>query len=228
MQVITPRQTAHHTYVPALGHGWLTPCYDTVVRLATRERSFKTALIEQAQVDRGLTVLDLATGTGTLAVWMKQREPTATLIAVDVDQAVLAIARKKAASAGADVQFSRARSTELPFRSESFDRVVSSLFFHHLTWDDKVATAREAFRVLRNGGEMHLVDWGHPAGALMRAMFVAVQILDGFENTRDNVKGRLVPLLQGVGFVDVSTYRAFNTIFGTLRLSRATKRHGPS
>ena len=209
--------------MPALGHGWLTPCYDTVVRLATRERSFKTALIEQAQVDRGLTVLDLATGTGTLAVWMKQREPTATLIAVDVDLAVLAIARQKAAAAGADVQFSRARSTELPFRSESFDRVVSSLFFHHLTWDDKVETAREAFRVLRLGGEIHVADWGHPAGALMRVMFVAVQSLDGFENTRDSVMGRLVPLLQQAGFSDVSTYRAFNTMFGTLRLYRATK-----
>lgn len=221
--MITPRQTRHRTFVPALGHGWLTPCYDTVVRLATRERSFKTALIEQAQVDRGLTVLDLATGTGTLAVWMKQREPTATLIAVDVDLAVLAIARQKAAAAGADVQFSRARSTELPFRSESFDRVVSSLFFHHLTWDDKVETAREAFRVLRLGGEIHVADWGHPAGALMRVMFVAVQSLDGFENTRDSVMGRLVPLLQQAGFSDVSTYRAFNTMFGTLRLYRATK-----
>jgi hypothetical protein len=57
----------------------------------------------------------------------------------------------------------------------------------------------------------------------MRGLFVGIQLLDGFENTRDNVAGRLVPLFEQAGFIDVATTQAFNTMFGTLALYRATK-----
>lgn len=59
-------------YVPALRHDWLTPFYDVIVKFTTRERRFKRALIGQARLEPGLRVLDVATGSGTLALWMKQ------------------------------------------------------------------------------------------------------------------------------------------------------------
>jgi ubiquinone/menaquinone biosynthesis C-methylase UbiE len=210
-------------YVPALGHGRLTPFYDVVVAMTTRERRFKHALIDQARLEPGLRVLDLATGSGTLALWMKQYQPTLDLSAVDADPTILAIARRKAAKANAEIQWLQAMSTEIPFPALHFDRVVSSLFFHHLTWEDKVRTAREVFRVIKAGGELHVADWGRPQGPLMRGLFLGIQLLDGFDNTRDNVAGRLVPLFEQAGFVEVTATQAFNTMFGTLALYRATK-----
>ena len=210
-------------YVPALRHDWLTPFYDVIVKFTTRERRFKRALIGQARLEPGLRVLDLATGSGTLALWMKQCQPTLDLAAVDGDPSILAIARRKAAKANAEIHWLQALSTELPFPALHFDRVVSSLFFHHLTWDAKLRTAREVFRVTKAGGELHVADWGRPQGRLMRGLFVGIQLFDGFENTRDNVAGRLVPLFEQAGFVDVTTTQAFNTMFGTLALYRATK-----
>jgi SAM-dependent methyltransferase len=210
-------------YVPALRHNWLTPFYDVIVKVTTRERRFKQALIDQARLAPELRVLDLATGSGTLALWMKHCQPTLDLSAVDGDPTILAIARRKAAKANAEIQWLQAMSTELPFPALHFDRVVSSLFFHHLTWDAKLRTAREVFRVTKAGGELHVADWGRPQGLLMRGLFVGIQLLDGFENTRDNVAGRLVPLFEQAGFVDVTTTQAFNTMFGTLALYRATK-----
>jgi ubiquinone/menaquinone biosynthesis C-methylase UbiE len=210
-------------YVPALRHDWLTPFYDVIVRLTTRERRFKHALIDQIRLEPGLRVLDLATGSGTLALWMKQDQPTLDLSAVDGDPNILAIARRKAAKANAEIQWLQALSTELPFPALHFDRVVSSLFFHHLTWEAKLRTACEVFRVTQAGGELHVADWGRPQGPLMRGLFVGIQLLDGFENTRDNVAGRLVPLFEQAGFIDVATTQAFNTMFGTLALYRATK-----
>ena len=210
-------------YVPALRHDWLTPFYDVIVKFTTRERRFKRALIGQARLEPGLRVLDLATGSGTLALWMKQCQPTLDLSAVDGDPTILAIARRKAAKANAEIQWLQALSTELPFPALHFDRVVSSLFFHHLTWEAKLRTAREVFRVTKAGGELHVADWGHPQGPLMRGLFVGIQLLDGFENTRDNVAGRLVPLFEQAGVVEVAATRAFNTMFGTLALYRATK-----
>ena len=210
-------------YVPALRHHRLTPFYDVVVAMTTRERRFKHALIDQARLEPGLRVLDLATGSGTLALWMKQSQPKLDLSAIDGDPTILAIARRKAAKANAEIQWLQAMSTDLPFPALHFDRVVSSLFFHHLTWDGKVRTAREVFRVTKAGGELHVADWGLPHGALMRGLFLGIQLLDGFENTRDNVADRLVPLFEQAGFVEVTTTQAFNTMFGTLALYRAIK-----
>ena len=58
-------------YILALGYDVLTPLYDAIVRLTVREKKFKTALISQANFADGQRVLDLACGTGTLAVLNK-------------------------------------------------------------------------------------------------------------------------------------------------------------
>lgn len=210
-------------FVPALGFRAFTPLYDSIVRVTTRERRFKRALIRQLELREGHSVLDLATGTGTLAVWMKQAEPRAAVTAVDIDPDILERAQRKAALAGTEIRFDRAVCQALPYPDESFDRVVSSLLFHHLRWQDKVLTAREAFRVLRPSGELHVADWGRPGNALMRGLFLAVQCLDGFANTRDNVAGRLIPLFGEAGFSDVRECRTFSTMLGTISLYRAVK-----
>ncbi len=53
-------------YIPALSYDWLTPFYDTAMRLTTREKVFKKALVKQAKIKANHRVLDLACGTGTL------------------------------------------------------------------------------------------------------------------------------------------------------------------
>ena len=58
-------------FIPALRFGALTRFYDPVVRLTTRERRVKQALVEAAAVPAGATVLDLGCGTGTMTVWLK-------------------------------------------------------------------------------------------------------------------------------------------------------------
>lgn len=209
--------------VPALGFHRLTPWYDAVVGATVRERRFKSALIRQMLVQPGHQVLDLACGTGTLAIRLHQAQPGAAVTGVDGDPAVLAIASRKATRAGATVQFDQALSHDLPYPDRSFDRVVSSLFFHHLTWPQKEATAAEVLRVLKPGGELHVADWGRPTGPVMRALFLTVQLLDGFPSTRDHVQGRLALLFQAAGFAAVAVGQSFNTVFGTLTLYHARR-----
>lgn len=219
-------RTGDSRYVPALGFHWLTPAYDVVVRIATRERSFKTALIEQAHIGPDHEVLDLACGTGTLAIWIKQRQPRANVRGIDGDPNILAIASRKAKDASVPIVFDRGLSFSLPYPVASFDRVLSSLFFHHLSWRDKQRTARELYRVIRPGGQLHVADWGRASGPLMRAAFCAIQLLDGFENTQGNVEGRLIELFRAAGFADVSEQQTFATVFGTLSLYRAVRARG--
>lgn len=217
------QQPAKSEYVPALGFHWLTPCYDVVVGATTRERSFKQALIRQACFAPGQRILDLASGTGTLAIWIKQHQPQASVTGVDGDPAILSLASHKAQKAKVSVQFDRALSYSLPYPAAHFDRVVSSLFFHHLSWENKERTAQELFRVLKPGAELHVADWGRADNILMRGLFLFVQLLDGFKNTQDNVSGKLITLFEQAGFVEVTQRQTFSTIFGTMALYSAAK-----
>lgn len=210
-------------YVPALGYDWLTNLYDPVVALTTREHTFKQRLIRQANIRGGHRVLDLACGTGTLAIWIQRSVPDAHIVGIDGDPKILALAKQKARKSGADVLFDHGFSTNLPYESSSFDRVLSSLFFHHLSHADKVRTVQEVFRVLKPGGEFHVADWGKPQNALMRTLFYLVQLLDGFENTQDNVQGMLPKLFMKGGFEDVGVAEEIGTILGTMTLYRARK-----
>lgn len=220
--------TDNGQYVPALGYRWLTPAYDAVVRYTTRERRFKSALLEQAALRAGERVLDLACGTATLTIAAKQRAPSAQITGLDADPEILQRARAKAVAAGVELQFNEALSHRMPYADAQFDRVLCSLFFHHLERDSKLSTFREIYRVLRPGGELHLADWGQAANPLMRALFYLVQLLDGFTNTADNVAGKLPDFMRQSGFADVSERRRFATPLGTLSLYSAHKPAQPS
>ena len=217
------QQPSESRYVPALRFHWLTPYYDAVVGSTTRERSFKQALIKQARFGTGQRVLDLGSGTGTLAIWIKQHQPSADVTGVDADSAILSFASGKARKANVSVQFDRALSYSLPYPAAHFDRVVSSLFFHHLSWQDKERTAQELFRVLKPGAQLHVADWGRAGNPLMRGLFLFVQLLDGFANTQDNVSGKLITLFEQAGFVDVTEQQTFCTVYGTMALYSAVK-----
>lgn len=210
-------------HLPAMRFHSLTPAYDIVVRFTTRERTFREALVRQAAPQPGQRLLDLACGTGTLTIQLKQACPDAEVVAVDRDARVLAIARGKARLASVAIQFDEGVSYELPYPDGRFDLVTSSLFFHHLSWGDKKRTAREVFRVLRPGGEFHVADFGRARGFLMRAASLLLQLFDGLENTRDNLNGRLPELFENAGFLQVRETQTLATPIGTLALYRAVR-----
>jgi ubiquinone/menaquinone biosynthesis C-methylase UbiE len=210
-------------YMPALPFEGLTPYYDVVVGMTTREHRFKQALIDLADIRPGHQVLDFASGTGSLAVWLKTLHPKATITGVDGSSKMIEIAMDKAAKAGTDVHFDQADADELPYMYDYFDRVLSTLSFHHLTWEFKQRAAAELFRVMKPGAELYVADWGMPTNRLMRSLFLPLQLLDGFANTQDNITGKIIPLFKDTGFEQVTVQQTLNTIHGTMALYRAVK-----
>jgi ubiquinone/menaquinone biosynthesis C-methylase UbiE len=205
-------------FVPALRFDALTRVYDPVVAITSREGAFKRRLLEHARVKNGEAVLDLACGTGTLAVEVKKKNPQAKVSAIDGDGEVLGRAKGKAKEAGVKIDFQRGMSNELPYDARSFDVVLSTLFFHHLTDEAKADTAEEIRRVLRLGGRVLIADWGRPQDPLMRMFFLNVQILDGFRNTASNVAGRLPEFLRDAGLKRVSVLDRMRTPLGTIEI----------
>lgn len=210
-------------FVPALGYDFLTPYYDRVVGLTTRETAFKKALVQQASIKSHHCVLDLACGTGTLTIMVKEAGPEADVTGIDGDNKILELARAKASAKQLDIQFENGMSFDLPYPDNVFDRVVSSLFFHHLTRNDKIKTLIGVKRVLKENGELHIADWGKASNVLTAIASYSIQLLDGFETTADNFNGLLPGLIEESGFEPVKETRSFDTIFGTIRLYKSMR-----
>jgi ubiquinone/menaquinone biosynthesis C-methylase UbiE len=213
-----PRQ-----FVPALRFDALTRLYDPIVAVTSREGAFKRRLREHARIKDGEAVLDVACGTGTLAIEIKKERPKAKVTGIDGDKNILARASAKANEAGVKVDFQYALSNELPFDARSFDVVVSTLLFHHLTDEAKADTAEEICRVLRLGGRVLIADWGRPQDPLMRMMFLNVQVLDGFSNTSSNVAGKLPEFLRDAGLKRVSVIDRMRAPLGTIEIVSAIR-----
>ena len=206
---------------PALRFNWLTAIYDYVVRYTTRERLFKSMLLDAVAIKPGESVLDVGCGTGTLLQAIADRESSVQLTGLDADPGILAIARRKLDAAGTHCDLVPGRSTDMGFPDGSFDRVLSTLFFHHLVSADKQATIAEIARVLKPGCSVQVADWGRPTGPIQRLAFYQIQLLDGFASTRGHVTGELTSLFRSAGFRAVEEIACLRTVFGTLRFIRA-------
>lgn len=208
-------------YIPALRFSWLTKFYNPLVAFTMPEIKFKKALIEQAHIKPEHSILDFGIGTATLSLMIKDTEPLTEVNGVDVDEKVLTIAKEKIKKANANIAITKYDGVKLPYSNACFDRVLTSLVFHHLTSEQKHNSLLEIKRVLKPDGELHIADWGKASSILMRSLFLFVQLLDGFKTTNDNVKGLLPSYIENAGFKKVEIKKNYATIFGTLTLYKA-------
>jgi ubiquinone/menaquinone biosynthesis C-methylase UbiE len=210
-----------HKYIPALGNEHLMSLYDPFFKWLMQENKFRHLMVQQAALASGQQALDLGCGTATLTILLKQHTPSATLIGLDGDPLILNLAQGKAKRENLDIDFCQSMSYKLPFGDNTFDSVVSSLVFHHLTSEDKTRTLREICRILRPGACLNLFDFGKPQNALARLI---AGITIHLERTSDNIRGRLPLMMREAGFVDIEETAQVMTVFGALSLYRARKR----
>lgn len=209
-------------FIPALSFNFLTPLYDPVAAITTREKTFKRELVRQIDLQPHESVLDLACGTATLTIALKQSCLRANVLGLDGDPKILGLARRKIEKAGVEIDLDVGLSDRMPYTGERFDQVISSLFFHHLTPDNKRKTLVEIWRVLKPNGFLHIADWGMPANRLMKIASLPLIWFDG-ATTKDSFEGKLPELIVEAGFTKVVETNRFDTIFGTIRLHRAQK-----
>lgn len=223
MQTPQPLRAPPGRFVPALGWAWLTPLYDGLLRLGGREQAFKARLIEQSAIQPGERVLDLGCGTGTLAIELKRRHPSARVVGLDADFEMLRRARAKVVRQRVQLRFDQALSWSLPYPDASLDVILSTLFFHHLDGPGRSLTLNEVARVLRPGGRLQVADWGRQGSLLMTLLSFPDRLLDGLERTGIAFAGRLPVELEAAGFVSVAEAGAMNTGFGRLTFYAARR-----
>lgn len=107
-------------------------------------------------------VLDLATGSGDLALAMQRRLPEAKITAADFSPEMLSVARRKGVR-----ETVLADALRLPFEAESFGCVTVAFGLRNMSdWD---LALREMSRVLRPGGHLLVLDFSLPVGPLRPA-----------------------------------------------------------
>ena len=107
-------------------------------------------------------VLDIATGTGDLAIMNAQRNHPARIVGADISEGMMEIGRRKVAQAGLShiITFQKEDCTRMSFPDHSFDAVTSSYGVRNFS--DLDAGLREMCRVLRPGGHLLIVELSTP------------------------------------------------------------------
>ena len=178
----------------------------------------RTALLDQAQIRSGHRVLDVGCGTGSLVIQLKRLCPETDVVGLDPDPKALARARHKAAHAAVSVQLDRGFGDELPYAEASFDRVLSSLMFHHLPAEEKGKTLRAIRRVLKPGGEFHMLDFEGPEHG---AHGFLARFLHSSDRLKDNSESRVLGFMKEAGFVEPKKVANRTMLFGHIAYYRA-------
>ena len=112
-------------------------------------------LVRYAGIRSGHRVLDLACGTGVVAVTAARRGATVT--GLDLTPELLDVARDNAQIAAVEIDWREGDVESLPFESDSYDVVVSQ--FGHMFAPRPDVTVSEMLRVLRPGGTIAFSTW---------------------------------------------------------------------
>ena len=123
-------------------------------------RAWKRYFVATAQVQPGDRVLDLAGGTGDIAVLLRDRVgDTGEVVIGDINGAMLRVGRDRMTDRGRvqGLQYVQCNAETLPFPDASFDLVTIAFGLRNVT--DKDAALREMRRVLKVGGQVRVLEF---------------------------------------------------------------------
>jgi demethylmenaquinone methyltransferase/2-methoxy-6-polyprenyl-1,4-benzoquinol methylase len=176
--------------------GLIARRYDLMNRLMTlgRDRSWRRYTVSEALASSPNTrggdesagkrrVLDVATGTGDLALEVLRQQPGTQIVGLDFVSQMLSLAKLKVETAGQAAGLTAGDALHLPFHTGRFDAVVTGFALRNVT--DIPAAFAEMARVTRPGGRVACLEIAKPRTPLLRHLFALYFY-------------RLVPLLGGL------------------------------
>jgi demethylmenaquinone methyltransferase/2-methoxy-6-polyprenyl-1,4-benzoquinol methylase len=126
-------------------------------------RIWKKFTIDQTDLQPGQRALDVAGGTGDLAIAMAKRVgPKGHVVLSDINEAMLANGRRRLVDAGIieNVSFEVADAEDLPFEDNAFHCVTIAFGLRNVTNKDRAL--RSMYRVLKPGGQLLVLEFSKP------------------------------------------------------------------
>ena len=154
--------------------------YDLMNRIMAlgRDQSWRRYAVSQLQLGPGpgalrgeepQHVLDVATGTGDLALEVLRQQPQVRVTGLDLVPGMLLIAQEKARHAGMDLPLTAGDALRLPFPDTSFDGIVTGFALRNVA--DIPAAFAEMARVMRPGGRVACLEFARPRTPVFRQLF---------------------------------------------------------
>jgi len=133
-------------------------------------RLWKRHTIDEAAARPGHAILDLAGGTGDLALkFARQVGPQGHVVLADINAAMLEQGRRRLVDAGiaGNLTIAQVDAEDLPFDDSSFDRITMAFGLRNVT--DKEAALKSMFRVLKPGGKVLILEFSQPSKSVKPA-----------------------------------------------------------
>ncbi|MBT8143042.1 MAG: bifunctional demethylmenaquinone methyltransferase/2-methoxy-6-polyprenyl-1,4-benzoquinol methylase UbiE [Gammaproteobacteria bacterium] len=158
-------------------------------------RLWKKFTLEQTGLREGMQALDVAGGTGDIAIGLaKQVGPSGHVILTDINENMLEVGRDRLIDAGigGNVSFQTANAEDLPFDDNSFDCVSIAFGLRNVT--DKDKALRSMHRVLKPGGRLLVLEFSKP-------------VAPGLGPVYDTYSFKILPLLGKLVARDSESYQ---------------------
>ncbi len=140
--------------------------YDLMNRLMTfgRDNAWRRFVVEQASLQPGDVLLDLAAGTGDIAFAALQRLDNLTVVGLDFALPMMQVGRAR--RLGAHVRWCQGDAMLLPFADNTFAAVTSGYLLRNVI--DLAQCLREQVRVVHPGGMVVALDTVPPPSSVLR------------------------------------------------------------
>jgi len=194
--------------------------YDVLSPVMTfyQEQRLGRIAIELLELRENEKILDIGCGTGSLTIEIGRKlstEKTGLIIGIDAASKMIQLASKKAACLP-QVQFDIAAAEHLEYQDKTFDKAVSTFFFHHIDFELKVTALNELWRVLKKGGKAVIVDVDIPTTLFGKICAWSGYILFRQDEIRENIEGKLRLAFQKSRFARfqfISSHLGYVSIF---------------
>ncbi|HTM63902.1 MAG TPA: bifunctional demethylmenaquinone methyltransferase/2-methoxy-6-polyprenyl-1,4-benzoquinol methylase UbiE [Gammaproteobacteria bacterium] len=152
----------------------VAPKYDLMNDLMSfgMHRLWKKFTIQQAAIKPGHRILDVASGTGDLAMaFARLTGPTGMVIMTDINEAMLNTGRDRLLDAGicGNIECVQADAENLPFADNDFDRVTIAFGLRNVT--NKLAALKSMYRVLKPGGKLLVLEFSKATTPLLSKIY---------------------------------------------------------
>lgn len=133
-------------------------------------RLWKKRLLKEIAALGPKRVLDVASGTGDMALWLAEMSPDAIITGTDLSENMLAVAKRRRDEQGfKNVDFIVGNAMELPFEEGAFDVALVSFGLRNMP--DYKAVLSEMARTLKVGGKLYCIDSSYPTSTFVKPFF---------------------------------------------------------